>query len=64
MQNNLWIIIMVVIAFSAFSAGYSVAPMVEVGMIGGEKKNEIGLKSKVDKDMEKFYRNLAGEDGG
>jgi|TARA_B100000315_G_C14508923_1_gene556013 hypothetical protein len=55
---------MVVIAFSAFSAGYSVAPMVEVGMIGGEKKNEIGLKSKVDKDMEKFYRNLAGEDGG
>lgn len=47
--------------FIGFLMGYSVPPMVEVGLIGGGDNAEIGLKSEVDEDMEEYYRSLSQE---
>jgi hypothetical protein len=51
--------------FIGFLMGYSVPPMVEVGMIGGGDNAEIGLKSEVDEDLEEYYRSLSleGDEG-
>ena len=61
MKNGLWFVILVVTMFMGFLMGYSLPPMVEVGMIGGDKNEEIGLKSDVDKDLEKYYQQLSEE---
>ncbi len=51
--------------FIGFLMGYSVPPMVEVGMIGGGDGHEVGVKSEIDEDMEKYYRSLSqGDNGG
>ncbi len=64
MKSSLWVIILVAVAFGAFLVGYSVPPMIEVGMIGGGGEGrEIGLKSEVDETMEEYYRGLAAEGG-
>jgi len=64
MKDSIWAIILVVAVFSGFSMGYSLSPMIEVGMIGGggNGDGEVGLKSKVDESMEEYYRSLAGDD--
>lgn len=51
--------------FIGFLMGYSVPPMVEVGMIGGGDSSEAGLKSDMDQDMEEYYRSLSleGDEG-
>ena len=51
--------------FIGFLTGYSVPPMVEVGMIGGGDSSEAGPKSDMDEDMEEYYRSLSqeGEEG-
>jgi hypothetical protein len=51
--------------FVGFLMGYSVPPMVEVGMIGGGDSAEVGLQSEIDQDMEEYYRGLSleGDDG-
>ena len=51
--------------FIGFLMGYSVPPMVEVGMIGGGDSAEVGLKSEVDEDLEEYYRSLSleGDEG-
>ncbi len=63
MSNSLWAMILVAGIFVSFMMGYSVPPMVEVGMIGGGDNSEIGLKSGVDKDLEEYYRGLSMEEG-
>lgn len=62
-RNDFWTVVLVVAAFSGFMMGYSVPPMVEVGMIGGGDDAEIGLKSGVDADLEEYYRSLSVEEG-
>ena len=64
MKDSVWVVILVIAVFSGFSMGYSLSPMIEVGMIGGgaNRGDEVGLKSKVDEATEEYYRNLAAED--
>ena len=62
MKNGLWVVVLVVSLFMGFMMGYSVPPMIEVGMIGADKDQAIGLKSNVDKDMEDYYKQLAADD--
>ncbi|MDH3229432.1 MAG: hypothetical protein OEN55_06540 [Alphaproteobacteria bacterium] len=65
MSNSLWAIILVAGLFTGFLMGYSVPPMVEVGMIGGGEDTAIGLQGGIDGDLEEYYRSLSLEaDGG
>jgi len=61
MSNSLWAIILVTGLFTGFLMGYSVPPMVEVGMIGGGGGAEFGLKGGMDEDLEEYYRSLSLE---
>jgi len=58
MKNDLWIVIGMVAIFMGFLIGYSLPPMYEAGMIGGNKEQAAGLKSEVNKDMEQYYQEL------
>jgi len=61
MSKSLWAMILVTGVFIGFMMGYSVPPMVEVGLIGGGDNAKIGLKSEVDEDLEEYYRSLSLE---
>ncbi|UCE89693.1 MAG: hypothetical protein JSW10_02325 [Pseudomonadota bacterium] len=61
MKSGLWVVILVVAGFMGFMMGYSLPPMLEVGMIGGDGA-EIGIKSEVSEDMEKYYSDLLKQD--
>lgn len=61
MKNELWIVILVVAVFMGFMMGYSLPPMIEVGMIGGKPEQAIGIKSDVTKEMEQYYKDLQKE---
>lgn len=43
-----------------FIVGYSVPPLVEVGMIGG-KAEEVGLKAEMTEEMKDYYSDLLQE---
>ena len=58
MKSSLWVVILVVLSFMGFMMGYSLPPMFEVGLIGGSGKQEIGLKSGVGDEMDKYYKEL------
>jgi len=58
MKNSLWVVILVVLSFMGFMMGYSLPPMFEVGLIGGSGKQDIGLKSGVSDEMDKYYKEL------
>lgn len=62
MKNGLWVVILVVASFMGFMMGYSVPPMVEVGMIGGEEGQKMGVKSDVDAEMEEYYKQLTADE--
>ena len=62
MKNGLWVVILIVASFMGFMMGYSVPPMVETGMIGGEEGQEMGIKSDVDTDMEEYYKQLSADE--
>lgn len=62
MRKTVWQIILMVTAFTGFLLGYAVPPLVEVGMIGGGPKAEIGIKSEVDQDLQDYYRDLHEQD--
>ncbi len=59
MSNSLWAIILVTGIFTGFLMGYSVPPMVEVGMIGGG--DPVGVQGGLDEDLEEYYRSLSLE---
>ena len=61
MKSGLWVVILVVASFMGFMMGYSVPPMIETGMIGGEEGQKMGVKSEVDKEMEEYYKSLSTE---
>lgn len=50
--------------FIGFMMGYSLPPMVEVGMIGGGDGEPTGIKSEIDENMEEYYRSLSSENDG
>lgn len=60
MKKDLWVVIIIVGAFMGFLMGYSLPPMIEVGMIGPEKE-QIGIQTDVDQDMEQHYQDLLNE---
>ncbi len=60
MKNSLWLVIFVVAAFLGFIVGYSVPPLVEVGMIGG-KAEKVGLKAELTEEMKDYYSDLLQE---
>lgn len=62
MKNGLWVVILVVASFMGFMMGYSVPPMVETGMIGGEEGQKMGVKSDVDAEMEQYYKQLTADE--
>jgi hypothetical protein len=62
MKSGLWVVILVVAIFMGFLMGYSLPPMIEVGMIGGGQDEAIGLKTDVDEDMEQYYKQLSQDD--
>lgn len=61
MKTGLWSVIVMVAGFIGFLAGYSLSPMIEVGMIGGQP-DQVGIKADVDQDMQEYYSKLTGED--
>lgn len=63
MSNSLWAIILVTGIFTGFLMGYSVSPMVEVGMIGGGD-GKVGPTGGLDENLEEYYRSLSLEPGG
>jgi len=64
MTRTLWTMILITGIFIGFLMGYSVPPMVEVGMIGGGDNVEMGVKSEIDENMEEYYRSLSQENDG
>lgn len=64
MTRTLWTMILITGIFIGFMMGYSVPPMIEVGMIGGGDNAEMGVKSEIDEDMEEYYRSLSQENDG
>ena len=60
MKKELWVVIVVVGAFMGLMIGYSVPPMLEVGLIGGDKEN-VGIKTEVNEDLLKHYNSLADD---
>jgi len=62
MKSGLWVVILVVAIFMGFLMGYSLPPMIEVGMIGAEQDEAIGIKTDVNDDMEEYYKQLSQDD--
>jgi len=62
MTKGLWVVIGVVGIFMGFLIGYSVPPMVEVGMIGGEGHQQAGIKAEVTDDLKEHYESLLKDD--
>ncbi len=61
MKNALWTVNVMVAGFIGFLIGYSLSPMIEVGMIGG-KSVEAGIKTEMSDDMQEYYSRLRGDD--
>jgi len=61
MKNDLWVVIVVTVAFVGFLIGYSLPPLVETGMLTG-KGGEAELTRELGKDMEQYYRDLLKEE--
>ncbi len=61
MKNSLWVVIVIVAAFLGFLMGYTLPPLIEVGMIGG--KGEIaGAQTELSEDMQDYYDDLLKEE--
>ena len=58
MKKELWVVITVVAIFMGLMIGYSIPPMLEVGLIGGGKEAP-GIKTDVSEDLADYYKNLA-----
>ncbi len=61
MKNALWTVNVMVAGFIGFLIGYSLSPMIEVGLIGG-KPEEAGINTEMTEDMQEYYSKLRGED--
>ncbi|GMR21192.1 MAG: hypothetical protein BMS9Abin36_1791 [Gammaproteobacteria bacterium] len=57
MKSDLWVVVVVTVAFIGFLIGYSLPPLVETGMLTG-KGAEAEMTRELGKDMEQYYRDL------
>lgn len=57
MNDSLWIVVVVTMAFIGFLMGYSLPPLVDAGMIAG-MGHPPAASTEVQKDMEHYYQNL------
>jgi hypothetical protein len=60
MKKELWVVIAIVGGFMGLMIGYSVPPMLEVGLIGGDKET-VGIKTEVSEDLLEHYNSLADD---
>lgn len=60
MKKELWVVIVVVGAFMGLMIGYSVPPMLEVGLIGGDSET-VGIKTEMNDEMLEHYKSLSEE---
>ena len=60
MKKELGVVIVIVGAFMGVLIGYSVPPMLEVGLIGGEKQN-VGISTEMSEDLAEHYKSLVNE---
>ena len=58
MQDGLWVVILVVGIFMGILMGYSLPPMYETGLIGGDGEQAVGIKSDVNSEMDQYYKDL------
>ncbi len=63
MKNTLWTMVLITAVFTSFLLGYSVPPLLEVGMIDtkGEKPSPT-MEPKLNEQMEEYYRKLLEEE--
>ncbi len=61
MKSELWVVIVVTVAFIGFLIGYSLPPLVETGMLTG-KGGQAEMTRELGKDMEQYYRDLLKEE--
>lgn len=61
MNKGIWQVILVVAISMGFLIGYSLPPMLEVGMIGSDKEQPAGLKSEINEEMEQYYQDLLND---
>lgn len=57
MDRTLITVIAVVTLFTGFLIGFSVPPFIHAGVFSEERK-EKGVESKIDKNMEQYYKDL------
>ncbi len=63
MKNTFWTMFLITAVFTSFLLGYSVPPLLEVGMIGGKgEKPSPAMEQTLNKQMEEYYRSLLGEE--
>lgn len=60
MDRHLTVVIIVVAVFTAFLIGYAVPPFIQAGVFSERK--EKGVESKIDKNMEQYYKDLYKSD--
>lgn len=61
MKNSLWMVIVIVAAFLGFLIGYTLPPLIEVGMIGG-KGEKPGMQTELSEEMQDYYEDLLKEE--
>ena len=61
MKRELWLVIFVVTIFMGWMIGYSVPPMLEVGLIGGGQ-GDPGIKTEVSQELQDYYKELEADD--
>ncbi len=62
MRDTRWLMFLVAAVFTSFMLGYSVPPLLEVGLIGGDgKAGPASQKALTKKEVEEYYRKLLEE---
>ena len=60
MNKTLIAVIVIVTLFTGFLIGFSLPPYIKAGVFSGRK--EKGVESKIDKNMEQYYKDLYKSD--
>jgi len=62
MKSDLWVVVVVTVAFVGFLIGYSLPPLVETGMLTGEVDEKAEMTRELGEDMEQYYRDLLNDE--
>ncbi|HET8539129.1 MAG TPA: hypothetical protein VFL83_04590 [Anaeromyxobacter sp.] len=60
MDRTLFVVCLIVTIFVGFQAGYSLAPFLDAGVLGG--REEKGVESKIDDALKRHYERLYRQD--